>query len=80
MFGIRKAARNASAAYDRPKKWLKIRSLMSPKIRLRKIPAAAKNAEWPIPGWAAGSRGVVCMLSDARSCSPRIAIHVITEN
>ena len=43
--GMRKAARKASAASELPKKWAKTRSRISPVMRLRRIPAATRNAK-----------------------------------
>jgi hypothetical protein len=50
IFGIRRAARNASAASVLPRKWASDRSRIKPAIRLSMIPAATSNAGWPDGG------------------------------
>src|SRR3981081_481012 len=47
IFGMRSAARNASAASVLPRKWARERSLIKPAIRLSMIPAATRNAGRP---------------------------------
>lgn len=54
---MRSAPRSASAAYALPRKWAITRSRTSPAMRLRKIPAATRDACRPTPAWDAGADG-----------------------